>query len=112
MVERECVVRLLRGAAKIAVLALGLLGFSAAVRAQDYPARPVKIVVPFPAGGTADVVPRIVAEWLSHKWGQPVVIENRTGAGGNIGAEFVAKSDPGGYTLLSAPPPPLVINQT
>jgi tripartite-type tricarboxylate transporter receptor subunit TctC len=112
MIERECAVRLLGGAAKIAVLALGLLGFgTAAVRADDYPARPVKIVVPFPAGGTADVVPRIVAEWLSHKWGQPVVIENRTGAGGNIGAEFVAKSDPDGYTLLSAPPPPLVINQ-
>ncbi len=73
--------------------------------------RPVKIVVPFPAGGTADVVPRIIAEWLSHKWGQPVVLENRTGAGGNIGAAFVAKSEPDGYTLLSSPPPPLVINQ-
>ncbi|HUC51588.1 MAG TPA: tripartite tricarboxylate transporter substrate binding protein [Xanthobacteraceae bacterium] len=79
--------------------------------AEDYPTRPVKIVVPFPAGGTADVVPRIVAEWLSHKWGQPVLIENRAGAGGNIGAEFVAKSEPDGYTLLSSPPPPLVINQ-
>jgi tripartite-type tricarboxylate transporter receptor subunit TctC len=85
--------------------------FTVPARAEDYPSRPVKIVVPFPAGGTADVVPRIVAEWLSRKWGQPVVLENRTGAGGNIGAEFVAKSDPDGYTLLSAPPPPLVINQ-
>jgi tripartite-type tricarboxylate transporter receptor subunit TctC len=79
-------------------------------QAQDYPNRPVKIIVPFPAGGTADVMPRIVGDWLSRKWGQAVVIENRTGAGGNIGAETVAKSEPDGYTLLSAPPPPLVIN--
>ena len=79
--------------------------------AQDYPSRPVKIIVPFPAGGTADVMPRIFGDWLSRKWGQPVVIENRTGAAGNIGADAVAKADPDGYTLLSAPPPPLVINQ-
>ena len=80
-------------------------------RAQNYPARTVKIVVPFPAGGTADVMPRIFADWLSRKWGQPVVVEDRAGAGGNIGAEVVAKSDPDGYTLLASPPPPLVINQ-
>jgi tripartite-type tricarboxylate transporter receptor subunit TctC len=80
-------------------------------RAQDYPSRPVKIIVPFPAGGTADVMPRIFSEWLAKKWGQPVVIENRTGAAGNIGAEAVAKAEPDGYTLLAAPPPPLVINQ-
>ena len=79
--------------------------------AQDYPSRPVKIIVPFPAGGTADVMPRVIGEWLSRKWGQPVVVENRTGAAGNIGAEAVAKAEPDGYTLLSAPPPPLVINQ-
>ena len=71
----------------------------------------MKIVVPFPAGGTADAIPRIVGDWLSRKWGQPVVIENRTGAAGNIGAELVYRSAPDGYTLLSAPPPPLVINQ-
>ena len=79
--------------------------------AEDYPARTVKIVVPFPAGGTADVMPRIFADWLSRKWGQPVIIDDRAGAGGNIGAEIVAKSDPDGYILLSSPPPPLVINQ-
>jgi tripartite-type tricarboxylate transporter receptor subunit TctC len=78
--------------------------------AQDYPARSVKIIVPFPAGGSADAMPRLVGEWLSRKWGQPVVIENRTGAAGNIGAEAAFKADPDGYTLLSAPPPPLVIN--
>ncbi|MGB7599792.1 MAG: tripartite tricarboxylate transporter substrate-binding protein, partial [Candidatus Sulfotelmatobacter sp.] len=69
-------------------------------RAQNYPNHVVKIVVPYPAGGTADVMPRILADWLSRKWGQSVIIENRTGAGGNIGAEVVAKSDPDGYTLL------------
>jgi tripartite-type tricarboxylate transporter receptor subunit TctC len=78
--------------------------------AQDYPTRAVKIVVPFPAGGTADAMPRVIAEWLSRRWGQPVVIENKAGAGGNVGAESVANADPDGYTLLSAPPPPLVIN--
>lgn len=78
--------------------------------AQSWPDRPVKIVVPFPAGGTADAVPRLVADFLSRKWGQPVVIENRTGAAGNIGAEAVYHAPPDGYTLLSAPPPPLVIN--
>ena len=80
-------------------------------QAQNYPDRTVKIIVPFPAGGTADAVPRIVADWLSRKWGQSVVIENRTGAAGNIGAEAAFNSAPDGYTLLSAPPPPLVINQ-
>jgi tripartite-type tricarboxylate transporter receptor subunit TctC len=94
------------GLALVAALALPPVG-----AAQDYPARAVKIIVPFPAGGTADVMPRIFAEWLAKKWSQPVVVENRTGAAGNIGAEAVAKADPDGYTLLSAPPPPLVINQ-
>jgi tripartite-type tricarboxylate transporter receptor subunit TctC len=80
-------------------------------RAEEYPDRAVKIVVPFPAGGTADAVPRIIGDWLSRKWGQPVIIENRPGAAGNIGAELVYRSPPDGYTLLCAPPPPLVINQ-
>src|SRR2546426_4106183 len=91
-------------------IALVVLAASPAV-AQTYPDRAVKIIVPFPAGGTADVMPRVVADWLSRKWGQPVVIENRTGAAGNIGAEAAFKAEPDGYTLLSAPPPPLVINQ-
>jgi tripartite-type tricarboxylate transporter receptor subunit TctC len=113
MKPRHPAAGLLRGATKMKIMALtlALAAFAAATaHADDYPSRPVKIVVPFPAGGTADIVPRIVAEWLSRKWGQPVVIENRTGAG-NIGAEFVAKADPDGYTLLASPPPPLVINQ-
>jgi len=98
---------------KLSVLSL-LLAFATlghtAVLAGDYPDRPVKVVVPFPAGGTADAIPRIVGDWLSRKWSQPVVIENRTGAAGNIGAEQVYHSPPDGYTLLSSPPPPLVIN--
>jgi len=99
-----------RGALIVAALALTAV-ISSSARAQDYPAHVVKIVVPFPAGGTADVMPRIIADWLSRKWGQSVIIENKTGAAGNIGAEYVAHADPDGYTLLSAPPPPLVINQ-
>jgi tripartite-type tricarboxylate transporter receptor subunit TctC len=94
------------GLAVCALLALPLLG-----QAQTYPDRTVKIIVPFPPGGTADAMPRIVAEWLARKWGHPVIIENRAGAGGNAGGELAFRSDPDGYTLFAAPPPPLVINQ-
>jgi tripartite-type tricarboxylate transporter receptor subunit TctC len=79
--------------------------------AQEWPQKPVRIVVPFPAGGAADLVPRSVADKLSAQWGQPVIVDNRPGAAGNIGADQVFKSEPDGYTLLSAPPPPLVINR-
>ena len=73
---------------------LGISSISVAgpAGAQNYPDRPVKIIVPFAAGGTADAVPRLIADWLSRKWGQPVIIENRTGAGGNIGAELAYRS--------------------
>ena len=94
------------GAALATIIAL-----SSGVAAQDYPNRTVKIIVPFPPGGTADAMPRIVADFLSRKWGHPVIIENRAGAGGNVGGEAAFKSDPDGYTLFAAPPPPLVINQ-
>ena len=97
---------LLAAAAGIAALMTAL----PASQAQDYPNRTVRIIVPFPAGGTADAMPRVVADYLSRKWGQAVVIENRSGAGGNVGAEAAYKSEPDGYTLLSAPPPPLVVN--
>ena len=91
-------------------LGLFLLVVSTA-SAQEWPARPVRIIVPFPAGGSADLMPRIVAEKLSEKWSQPVIVENRPGAAGNIGADAVFRAEPDGYTLLSAPPPPLVINR-
>jgi tripartite-type tricarboxylate transporter receptor subunit TctC len=103
--------RWLRRCSIAAALALAAILAAPSAWAQDYPSRAVKIIVPFPAGGTADLMPRIFSDWLSKKWGHPVVIENRTGAAGNIGAEAVAKADPDGYTLLAAPPPPLVINQ-
>ena len=103
--------RLARGCISAGLALAAMLAVLPQADAQDYPSRPVKIIVPFPAGGTADVMPRVIGEWLSRKWGQPVVVENRTGAAGNIGAEAVAKAEPDGYTLLSAPPPPLVINQ-
>jgi tripartite-type tricarboxylate transporter receptor subunit TctC len=96
----------------LAVLACAVAAIiPAAAATDDYPSRTVRIIVPFPPGGTADVMPRIVADWLSRKWGQPVIIENKTGAAGNIGAEAAYNATPDGYTLLSAPPPPLVINQ-
>jgi tripartite-type tricarboxylate transporter receptor subunit TctC len=77
---------------------LGLLPFGAIAQA-DYPSKPIKIVVPFPAGGTSDVLARILGLKLTEAWGQPVVVENRPGSSGNLGADIVAKSSPDGYTL-------------
>jgi len=77
-----------------------------------FPTRTVKFIVPFPAGGLNDIPARIVGDKLQTKWGHPVVIENKTGAGGNIGAELAFHAAPDGYTLLLCPPGPLAINQT
>lgn len=79
--------------------------------AQTYPARPVKVIVPFPAGSTPDIVGRTLSARLQEAFGQPVVVENRTGAGGNIGAEAVAKAPPDGYTLLIGTNGPVAINK-
>src|SRR5215471_6613758 len=87
-----------------------VLGVSSAA-AQVYPSRTVKIVVPLPPGATADILPRIIADKLTLKWAQPVIIENRPGAAQNLGAEVVAKAQPDGYTLLATPQGPLVISQ-
>ena len=94
---------------------LVLLGLAFAIPAgvalgQDYPTRPIRIVVPFPAGGSNDIIARIVAQKLGEGIGQNVIVENRGGAGGNIGAEAVANSEADGYTLLLTAPPPLTIN--
>jgi len=87
-----------------------LLMVSGAALAQTFPAKPVKIIVPFAPGGASDLMPRIVGDKLTGMWGQPVVIENRPGAAGNLGMELGAKSPPDGYTLLSAPNGNMVVN--
>ncbi len=101
---------MIRAVARCLVLSVALLAPGLAV-AQSYPSHTVKVVVPFPAGGINDVLARIVADKLQAKWGQPFVVEDRTGAGGNIGAELAAQSEPDGYTLFASAPGPLAINE-
>ena len=86
----------------VAVAALGLAGITA--QAQDYPTKPVKWVVPYPPGGTTDILARLIGQYLSEHLGQQFVIDNRPGAGNNIGTEVVANSPPDGYTLLLVNP--------
>ena len=90
-----------------------LLAGGAAARAQvpPYPERPIHLVAPFPAGGLADVLARAVGDEISRSLGQPVIVENRAGAGGNVGAEYAAKSAPDGYTLMMASAGILTANQ-
>jgi tripartite-type tricarboxylate transporter receptor subunit TctC len=78
--------------------------------AQPYPAKPITIIVGFTAGGTTDIITRLITEKLTKTWGQAIVIENKAGAGGNIGAEFVAKAKADGYTLLMGSVGPLAVN--
>jgi tripartite-type tricarboxylate transporter receptor subunit TctC len=84
----------------------------AEAQAQTYPQRVVRIVNPFPPGGSVDTMARILAQKLTENLGQQFIIDNRAGAGGNVGAEAVAKSEPDGHTLLFTAPGPLVVNQT
>jgi len=84
------------------VLGLGFLCLSANIFGADrFPERPVRMIVPFSAGGTLDIVARVLAQDLSSYWGQSVVVDNRVGAGGNIGNELAAQAAPDGHTLLA-----------
>jgi tripartite-type tricarboxylate transporter receptor subunit TctC len=105
-------IRLPSGALPCLLMVALLTAATDAVFAQgDYPTRPIKIIVSAPAGTVLDSLPRIVADKLAARWGQPVIIENRPGAAQNIGAEAVAKAEPDGYMLLATPEGPLVISQ-
>lgn len=92
----------------VALLALASAGASA----QNYPAKPIRLVVPYPAGGPLDIMARAIGQKLTEAWKQPVVVDNRAGAGGNIGADLVAKSAPDGYTLLMGAVATHAINPT
>lgn len=98
----------------IAVLSLYAVSLAAQTRAADptenYPARPIRLIVPFPAGGGADIIARMVGQKLDESWGQPVVIDNRPGSGGLIGADIAAKSAPDGYTLFLGNAGPNAVN--
>jgi tripartite-type tricarboxylate transporter receptor subunit TctC len=95
------------------LLALAVL-FPGALSAQTetYPSRPIRIVVAFTAGGTTDIIARLVGKKMTDAWGQPVVVDNRPGAGGNLGSNLVAKAPPDGYTLLIGSVGPLAVNAT
>jgi tripartite-type tricarboxylate transporter receptor subunit TctC len=94
------------------LLASLLLLAATCAHAQDWPSRPVKVVVPYPAGGGHDFASRVVAQWLADNLKQPFVVENRTGASGTIGTDHVAKSAPDGYTFVVASPAEIVVGPT
>lgn len=95
---------------RLASVLFGVIALAAAAQAQSYPTRPIHIVVPFPAGGSNDIIARIIAQRLSENLGQQVIVENRGGAGGNVGAEAVAAAAPDGATLLLTAPGPITAN--
>src|SRR5712692_6514887 len=98
-------------AALTAAIAASLLAAPPS-RGQQYPNKPIRIIVPFAAGGTSDILARAIGPHLTTVWGQPVIVENRTGANGNVGADYVAKSAPDGTTMLLSDVGALSINQS
>jgi tripartite-type tricarboxylate transporter receptor subunit TctC len=101
-----------RAAFTWALAALIALPFAGAAFAQQYPTKPIRLIVPFPPGGSSDTLARIFAPELSRRLGQNIVVENRAGAGGNIGIDAVAKAAPDGYTIGLASPGPIVVAVT
>lgn len=108
MIGRMCALQSLAGVVSALLLATASIP---AMAQGGYPTRTIKIVVPVPPGGFADTFPRLIAEKLSAKWRLPIIVENRPGAGLNVAAEAVAKSEPDAYTLLATPPGPLATNR-
>src|SRR6266404_383306 len=92
----------------LAAVAAALPALSHKARAQAYPSRPVRIVVPLGTGGGTDILARLIGQWLSDRMGQQFFVENRPGAGGNIGTEQVVKAAPDGHTLLCTDASPMV----
>jgi tripartite-type tricarboxylate transporter receptor subunit TctC len=96
----------------VRLLLIALLGAASPALGQGaFPTKPVRMIVPFPGGGSADTLCRIVGEKLAAAWSQPIIVDNRAGAGGNVGAEIAYRAEPDGYTILCSPPGPLSINQ-
>ena len=93
-------------------LAIAFFMYAGSAFAQAYPSKPVRLVLPYPPGGGTDVIARPLAQKLSESLGQQVIVDNRGGAGGNIGMEFVAKAPPDGYTLLFALTAQYAVNPT
>jgi len=108
MAHRGQIGQILAGVALAAGLALSA---PLAVAQSAYPNKPIRIITPYPAGGGADTMARILGPWIHGRTGQPVIVESRSGAGGNIGAEAVWRADPDGYTLMMSPHPPYVVNK-
>ena len=92
------------------LVAVSMACAAAAVTAQTYPTKPVRMIAPYPAGGTSDTIARILGQKLTESWGQQVIVDNRAGVGGSIGAEAAAKAAPDGYTLLVGNNQPVAVN--
>ena len=100
----------MRHAITISALAIGIAALAGAVHAQTYPAKAIRVVVPFAPGGTSDIIGRTLGQKLSEAWKQPVIMDNRAGVAGSLGASIAAKSPPDGYTLLVGNVGPIAVN--